>query len=190
MTKMLTGLTERTTTSIQLNAGVLLKNYTKSESIDDEDIIAATRGGGSVTIVPTVRQIAVDGAPTYVKGLERIDDWVATLNMTLLELNKGAAKLALGGGAKMTDTTADAVFKATTTIATTDYQDLYWVGNMSSGENVVIKLKNALNTNGLNLTISDRGEGTYALTVIAHYDVSDLENAPFEITIEGEGAGV
>ena len=184
---MKTGLTSRTIESLQLNAGVLLTAYTKGEDIAEENILGATRGGGSFTAVPTMHQAAVDGAPTYVVGLERCDDWVVTLNATMVELNDEAITRALGVGVTKTGTT-DKVFTVKNTVNTTDFKDLYWVGDLSNGQNVVIKIKNALNTGGLNLTFSDRGEGTYALALIGHYTVSDLENAPFDITIEGEAA--
>lgn len=184
---MKTGLTSRTIESLQLNAGVLLTAYTKGEDIAEEDILGATRGGGSFTAVPTMHQAAVDGAPTYVVGLERCDDWVVTLNATMVELNDEAITRALGVGVTKTGTT-DKVFTVKNTVNTTDFKDLYWVGDLSNGQNVVIKIKNALNTGGLNLTFSDRGEGTYALALIGHYTVSDLENAPFDITFEGEAA--
>lgn len=180
---MKTGLTSRTIESLQLNAGVLLTAYTKGEDIAEEDILGATRGGGSFTAVPTMHQVAVDGAPTYVKGLERCDDWVVTLNTTMVELNEEALSRAFGVGVSKSGTT-DKTFTVKNTVASTDYKDLYWVGDLSNGQNVVIKIKNALNTGGLNLTFSDRGEGTYALALIAHYTVDDLETAPFEITIE------
>ena len=185
---MKTGLTSRTIESLQLNAGVLLTAYTKGEDIAEEDILGATRGGGSFTAVPTMHQAAVDGAPTYVVGLERCDDWVVTLNATMVELNDEAITRALGVGVTKTGTT-DKVFTVKNTVNTTDFKDLYWVGDLSNGQNVVIKIKNALNTGGLNLTFSDRGEGTYALALIGHYSIDDLETAPFEITIEGD-AGV
>lgn len=185
---MKTGLTSRTIESLQLNAGVLLTTYAKGEDIAEEDILGATRGGGSFTAVPTMHQAAVDGAPTYVVGLERCDDWVVTLNATMVELNDEAITRALGVGVSKTGTT-DKVFTVKNTVNSTDFKDLYWVGDLSNGQNVVIKIKNALNTGGLNLTFSDRGEGTYALALIGHYSIDDLETAPFEITIEGD-AGV
>lgn len=183
-----TGLTERTIVNLQLNAGVLLTSYTKGEPIDEEDIIGATRGGGSFTAVPTVHQAAVDGAPTYMKGLERVDDWVVTMNTTMLEFSDEGIARALGAGVTKTEsgsgTTKDVTFKVDRTIKDAEYKDIYWVGDLSNGQNVVINLKNALNISGFSLTVSDRGEGTYPLALIAHYTVDDLETAPFEITIE------
>lgn len=183
-----TGLTDRTIVNLQLNAGVLLTKYTKGTDIEEDDIIGATRGGGSFTAVPTVHQAAVDGAPTYTKGLERVDDWVITLNATMVELNDDAVSRALGVGVVKTETgsgtTKDTTFTVKRTVNDADYKDLYWVGDLSNGQNVVIKIKNALNTSGLNLTFSDRGEGTYALALIGHFTVDDLDTAPFELTIE------
>lgn len=183
-----TGLTERTIVNLQLNAGVLLTAYTKGTDIEEDDIIGATRGGGSFTAVPTIHQAAVDGAPTYTKGLERVDDWVITLNATMVELNDDAVSRALGVGVVKTETgsgtTKDTTFTVKRTVNDADYKDLYWVGDLSNGQNVVIKIKNALNTSGLNLTFSDRGEGTYALALIGHFTTDDLDTAPFEMTIE------
>ena len=183
-----TGLTDRTIVNLQLNAGVLLTTYTKGTDINEDDIIGATRGGGSFTAVPTVHQAAVDGAPTYTKGLERVDDWVITLNATMVEVSDEAISRALGVGVTKTETgtgtTKDTTFMVKRTVNDADYKDLYWVGDLSNGQNVVIKIKNALNTSGLNLTFSDRGEGTYALALIGHFTTDDLDTAPFELTIE------
>ena len=183
-----TGLTERTIVNLQLNAGVLLTSYTKGVDIGEDDILGATRGGGSFTAVPTVHQAAVDGAPTYTKGLERVDDWVITLNATMVEVSDEAISRALGVGVVKTETgsgtTKDTTFTVKRTVNDADYKDLYWVGDLSNGQNVVIKIKNALNTSGLNLTFSDRGEGTYALALIGHFTVDDLDTAPFELTFE------
>ena len=183
-----TGLTDRTIVNLQLNAGVLLTTYTKGTDINEDDIIGATRGGGSFTAVPTIHQAAVDGAPTYTKGLERVDDWVVTLNATMVEVSDEAISRALGVGVTKTETgtgtTKDTTFTVKRTVNDADYKDLYWVGDLSNGQNVVIKIKNALNTSGFNLTFSDRGEGTYALALIGHFTTEDLDTAPFELTIE------
>lgn len=181
-----TGLTNRTVQNLQLNAGVFLSKYSKGVDIDENDIIGATRGGGSFSAVPTVHQVAVDGAPTYVKGLERVDDWVVQLSVSsFLEFTPEALAIALGVGVtKSTDSVSDTKLTVETAVKAGDYQDIYWVGDLSNGKNVVIHLKNCLNLTGLSITANDRGEGTYPLTLTAHYDVDDLDVAPFDIIIE------
>lgn len=188
MAKLKTGLTERTIKNLQLNAGVLLSKYTKGEDIAEEDIIGATRGGGSFAAVPELHQAAVDGAPTYTKGLERCDGWDVKLNFTMVEFTAAAVVKALGVGASATAASPDEKITAVRDVLTTDYSNIYWVGDLSDGRNVVILVKNAMNTSGFNLTISDKGEGTFAVAFQGHHDISNLDAAPFEITIEGAGA--
>ena len=185
-----TGLTDRTIKNLQLNAGVLLSSYTKSGEIDEENIIGATRGGGSFNAVPEIHQASVDGAPTYTKGLERCDGWNVNLSFTMVEFTAPAIIRALGVGAssRVVETT-DTKITAVTNILTTDYKDVYWVGDTSDGKNVVILVKNAMNTSGLALTVTDKGEGTFGLTLQGHHDTANLDAAPFEIILEGVGAG-
>jgi len=178
---MLTGFTADTKANLQLGAGVLTTAYTEGGSISPTDIIGATRGGGSFTAVPTERGIDIDGIPQNVKGMKAIDDWVATLNCTLVEFKEDNILLALGGGSTATTTGDVTTFKCTSEIADADYKDIYWIGDTGDGKQIVIKLKNALNSSGFNMTISNKGEGTYSLTLVGHYDVADLKTAPFEI---------
>lgn len=191
---MKTGLTNRTVKNMQLNAGVLLSSYTKGGEINESNILCATRGGGSFTAVPDIHQAAVDGAPTNTKGLQRIDGWTVTLNATAVELSPEIIKRAIGFGAKQgsesSPNTGDVNYTADTKISLDDYKDVYWVGDLSDGRNIVIHLKNAVNTGGFNLSFSDKGEGTFPLTLVANYDANDIVDgdwtAPFKIIIEGE----
>lgn len=180
---MLTGLTERTIRNLQLNAGVLLSSYTKGEDIVEEAILGATRGGGSVVIQPTIRQMAVDGAPTYTKGLERIDDVTARLQFTMVEFSPALVKRAIVGASINTEST-DSVITSVHKVLTDDYQDVWWIGDTSDDKQVVVHLKNALNTDGLSLSATDKGEGTYSLNLVAHYDIGEFDTAPYEITFE------
>lgn len=178
---MLTGVTSTTSSNLQLGAGVLTKAYTQGGSISAADIIGASRGGGSFTAVPTQRGIEADGLPSNVKNFKVIDEWVATLNITLIEFKADVLKLALGGGATSTTSADTTTITATDNVVAADFQDLYWIGDLSDGNKIVIHLKNAMNSNGLNITITNKGEGTFALALVANYDVSDLSTAPFEI---------
>ena len=187
-----TGLTSRTIQSLQLNAGVLLNTeYTSGMKLSEENIVCATRGGGSFTAVQTIHQAAVDGAPTNTKGLERVDEWVVTLNTTAVEFTPKAIKVGVGFGANVTNEegldSQDSVITGHTAAHDTDYKDYWWVGDLSDGRNVVIHIKNAVNTGGLNLTFTDKGEGTFSLALVGHYDAADIAankcDAPFELKI-------
>lgn len=180
---MKTGLTERTTKNLQLNAGVLVKNYTKGTDIAESNILGATRGGGSINVKPIIRQVAVDGAPTYTKGLERIDEVQVNAQFTMVEFTPALVKRAVAGASTNTSG-SDIVITSISKVLENDYEDLYWIGDTSDGKNVVVYIKNGFSLDGLSLSASDKGEGTFGLNIMAHYGIDDLENAPYSITFE------
>ena len=155
------------------------------------NIVCATRGGGSFTAAQEIHQAAVDGAPTYTKGLERVDGWTVTLSTTAVEFTPKALKVGLGFGANVTNEegldSQDSVITGHTAAHDTDYKDYWWVGDLSDGRNAVIHIKQAVNTGGLSLTFTDKGEGTFALALVGHYTAEDIIankcDAPFEIKI-------
>ena len=173
---MLTGVTASTKQNLQLGAGVLCTEY--STTLDTTKLISATRGGGTFIAAPVMRNIEADGIPSNTADFKVIDEWNVTLNVTLLEFTQTTLLLALGNA-----TAAEKTITADNTIATTCYKDVYWIGDLADGNKIVIKIKNALNTSGLNITITNKGEGTFVLTLTGHYTVADLSGgkAPFEI---------
>lgn len=182
--QFLTGVTEKTPLNLQLNAGVLLKNFdTETDEVTDTDIIGATRGGGSFSAVPTVHQASADGVPTNYKGLDRIDEWVVTLNATLIETTADSIKRALGCTVKETKGSNYTKYTCGNEISDTDYTDIWWLGAMSNGKKIAIKIKNGMNKSGFTLTFTDKGEGTFPLAIIGNYAYADLKTgeAPFEI---------
>lgn len=183
--QFLTGVTEKTPQNLQLNAGVLVSKWQLgSDTINETDIIGATRGGGSLSIVPTVHQVEADGIPTNYIGMDRIDEWVVTLNVTMLEFKPETLKLALGAGTKETSESGYKKYICTNEINGSDnYADIYWIGALSNGKKVIIKITNGMNKSGLTLSFSDKGEGTFPLAIIANYDYASLKTgeAPFAI---------
>ena len=183
--KTLTGVTTDTKGNIQFGAGVFTNEYTEGGTIPSSAIIGATRDGGNFSAIPTIRQIEADGLPTYTKDFNHIDEWVVTMSTKMIEFKKEVLLLTLGGAAK--DTVSGQVTKITASneISSESYKDIFWIGNLIDGRKAVIKLKNAQSLGGLNYTINNKGEGTYAVTLTAHYDIADLDTAPFEILIDG-----
>lgn len=184
---MITGLTAQTKKNIQLDAGALYKNYVPASdtpSTATAKLIGATEGGASLSIVPEVRQIAVDGAKGPTKGFEVIDSWTATLSATMKEVKAETVQLALGS-ATATTTTAPADY--TKVAPNADYADadyltnITWIGKIIGSANpVMIVLKNALCTNGFSMQAADKAEGTFDVVLTAHYDVANLDEVPVE----------
>ena len=184
-----TGLTSNTRKNIQLDAGALYKNYTPgtdTPATASAKLIGATEGGATISIVPEIRQIPVDGVKGPTKGYEVMESVTATLAANIKEVTAESVKLALA--AATVDTTDLASYSKITIdeeILDADYiSNITWIGKISGSSNpVMIVLKNVLCLNGFNFAVADKSEGVVPVTLTAHYDVSDLEDVPVEIYI-------
>lgn len=188
-----TGVTANTGKHLQLDAGAFLKNWdptTDTWATAGSKIIGATAGGGSFSAIPNIRRIEVDGVKTAVKGFEALDGWEVTLTAKVKEITVDTLKLALAKAsstAVKSPSSAEAnnydKIEAGTELADSDYlTNITWVGRISGSQlPVVIVVKNALCTNGLSLTTSDKAEGVVELTIVGHAPASDVDEVPFEI---------
>ena len=182
--------------NLQLNAGIFLKNFDYS-SISDAaalktaiasaitagtKLLGATRGGGSFVATREIRSPEADGKRYPYKGDKFVDSVDVQLSTTLIEITAQNLKDAFGS-ATLTTSGKKTTLKLNTAIATSDYLDkLCWIGDLADGRLVLISLDNALNTADINLTWTDKGEGTLPIEFHAHQaDVLDYDTAPFEI---------
>lgn len=187
--KKYSGFTTETAKSLLLNAGAYFKNF--DVSTDDFDsavaagkLIGATKGGGEFSAVPEIRQIEVDGVAGRAKGLETIDSWDIYLKANVLEVKE--ATIQSGLAASSVDSTTNTeydIIMASNNLEVSDYIDnITWVGTLSgSNKPVIIQIFNALNTEGLKFSTTDKAEATISLTFYAHYTQDDLDTPPFKI---------
>ena len=187
--KKYSGFTTETAKSLLLNAGAYFKNF--DVSTDDFDsavtagkLIGATKGGGEFSAVPEIRQIEVDGVAGREKGLETIDSWDIYLKANVLEVKE--ATIQSGLAASSVDSTTNTeydIIMASNNLEVSDYIDnITWVGTLSgSNKPVIIQIFNALNTEGLKFSTTDKAEATISLTFYAHYTQDDLDTPPFKI---------
>ena len=194
---MTTALRSETFENLQLNAGIVLANFTYSGISDatalasaiagklaqpDETLLGATRGGGNYVVTRQMREPEVDGRRYSFKGGRFVDSADARLTTTLLEITPGNIVRALGSGESET-TGKKTTIKMHTDIEDEDYLDnIVWVGDLADGRMVAIVLYNALQTGDFSFTYTDKGEGTLAVEFHAHQEkVEDYDKAPFEI---------
>lgn len=195
--KDVTALRPETFQNLQLNAGAFLVDFDFSsyktlatleaaltEALKDgSKTLGATRGGGTFTATPEVRNIEADGKRYEFKGSTVFDSWDIKLTATLLEVNATNMARALASAETETDSGftsgTKTVVKLRTDLEDTDYIDkLCWFGKTSKGL-VAIELENALNTTGATLTFADKGEGTLPVEFHAHQaEVDEMEYAP------------
>lgn len=187
--KKYSGFTTETAKSLLLNAGAYFKNYDVSTDNFDSAVaagklIGATKGGGEFSAVPEIRQIEVDGVAGRAKGLETIDSWDIYLKANVLEVKE--ATIQSGLAASSVDSTTNTeydIIMASNNLEVSDYIDnITWVGTLSgSNKPVIIQIFNALNTEGLKFSTTDKAEATISLTFYAHYTQDDLDTPPFKI---------
>lgn len=188
------GFTKETPERLLLDAGAFFKNFvyenggakndTFESAVNAGKLIGATKGGGEFSAVPSIRHIEVDGVKGRAKGLEVVDSWDVYLKATVLETTSESVREALGAAA--VDTESDEAYDVITGkpyIELADYLDnVTWVGTLSgSDEPVIIQVFNGLNTEGLKLTVQDKGEATIPMTFYGHYTFDDLDSPPFKV---------
>ena len=187
--KKYSGFTTETAKSLLLNAGAYFKNY--NVGTDDFDsavaagkLIGATKGGGEFSAVPEIRQIEVDGVAGRAKGLETIDSWDIYLKANVLEVKEATIQSGLAASSVDTSTNTDYdIITASNNLEVSNYIDnITWVGTLSGSDKpVIIQIFNALNTEGLKFSTTDKAEATISLTFYAHYTQDDLDTPPFKI---------
>ena len=194
---MMTPLRSASYDNLQLNAGAFLvgfdwTQYSTATALrtaalaalaNAENTLGVTRGGGSFVVNQETRQAEVDGVRYRFVGDTFVDSVDAQLTTTLLEVTPGNIKRILGAIDLDTTTATKTVATMRTRIADTDYiENLCWVGDLADGRLVLIGFKNALNTAGMNLTFTDKGEATMPVEFHAFQaDVEDYDVAPFEV---------
>lgn len=199
---MTTGLTPQTFENLQLNAGVFLKDFDYSEITDPdsladaviaalesrEGVLGATRGGGTFTCAPSIRNIEADGKRSEFVGSTVNDGWTVRLSTTLLEATPENFKDALMS-ADVTVTGNVTKVQPRTAIETEDYiSHLCWIGDTSKGL-MLIELDNALNIDGASFTFTDKGEGTLPVNFQAHQsNMLNQEEAPCRVMFFNEAA--
>lgn len=187
--KKYSGFTTETAKSLLLNAGAYFKNFEVGTDKFDSAVaagklIGATKGGGEFSAVPEIRQIEVDGVAGRAKGLETIDSWDIYLKANVLEVKEATIQSGLAASSVDASTNTDYdIITASNNLEVSDYIDnITWVGTLSGSDKpVIIQIFNALNTEGLKFSTTDKAEATISLTFYAHYTQDDLDTPPFKI---------
>lgn len=173
--------------SLQLDAGVLLSSYDLAAPYTaptDQNIIATTTGGISVTCVPTYSDFGadVDNVPNNMMEFKHLDGWECSMSFSSIKFNAANIAWSLGAADTSNVSTPAGTKKIVPrrNLAQTDFQDLWWVGDKADGGVVAIKLMNALSTGGLNIQTTKNGKGTNAITLTGHVSIDAQDTMPME----------
>ena len=171
--------------ALQLEAGVLLKNFNieaaaaddGASGFTDADIICATTGGVNPACVPTFSDLGedIDNVPLNMKELKHLDSWECTLTTTSLGTSAALIKMALGC-ADLSEDGTSVIPRAD--LKQSDFSDIWWVGDKANGGFVAIRIFNALSTGGFSLQTTKNGKGQTELTITGHVSINAQKTVP------------
>lgn len=180
-----------TFSEIQLNAGVLLADFTPADgTFELTDIIGATTGGVSFSDSMTFTDFGedIDNCPRNMKELKQLDAHEVTMSGTFVTVTAETVKTLIG--------VADIAGGDNTKVVPrndlldTDFTDIWWVGDYSDkngetkGGYVAIHLMNALNTGGFQIKSTDKGKGQFAFSFMGHYSMAAQDTVPYEVYVK------
>lgn len=186
-----TKIPSTTMQNIQLNAGVLLKEFVPSTgTMTLANILGATTGGISFTAAPEYTDFGedIDNCPKNTKELKILDSWTVTMSGTFVSVTPELAKLLTGAADTATGDATHIVPR--NDLDQEDFTEVWWVGDYSdkTGESnggfCAIKLSNALSTGGFQIQSSDKAKGNFAFEFTGHYSINAQDTVPFEIYVK------
>ena len=178
---------------LQKNAGVLCTSFNPATGAVT-GILGATTGGFQINAAPSYSDYGddIDNCPKNMMELKNLDSTDVSLSGTLLTVTAGVVKTLIG--AAKIDTLDSTHVIPRKDLLTTDFSDLWWVGDYSddnsdeTGGFCAIHIKNALNTGGFQIKSSDKAKGQFPFTFTGHVSMSAQSEVPYEVYIQSGSA--
>jgi len=178
-----------TFSKLQMNAGILVKTFTPETGVIG-DLLGATTGGVQFQDNVSYQDFGddIDNCPKNMLELKKIESREVTMSGTFVTVSAATAKM-LAGAADIDGTDATKIVPRDT-LETTDFEDLWWIGDYSdvnTGNNagyLAIHLLKALNTGGFQIQSTDKGKGQFAFSFMGHYSMATQDTVPYEIYVK------
>ena len=175
--------------NLQMNAGILLDEFTPATGVIG-NIIGATSGGVNFTATPEFSDYGedIDNCPKNMLELKKLTKWEAKMSGTFVALTATTAKTLIG--AADADSTDATHIIPRNDILESDFKDIWWVGDYSNlngdtnGGFCAVHLMNALSTGGFQIQSGDKTKGTFGFEFTGHYSMAEQDRVPFEIYIK------
>ena len=176
-----TVIPQNTFEAMQLDVGILLKDFDPENIVDpdDEDIITATTGGIQVTCTPSFSDLGedIDNVPGGMKELKHLDSWECSIYTTALGTSPDMIKFSLG--CADIDANNQAMIIPRMSLKQSDFKDsIWWVGDRADGGVVAVQLKHALSTAGFSLQTTKNGKGQTSMTISGHVSITAQDEVP------------
>lgn len=175
--------------NIQMNAGILLDEFTPADGTIGK-IIGATTGGVNFNASPEFSDYGedIDNCPKNMKELKKLDKWEVKMTGTFVTVTADLAKTLVASADVDSDDATHIIPR--NDVLQSDFTDVWWVGDYSdenTGEDAgfcAIHLMNSLSTGGFQIQSADKGKGQFSFEFTGHYSMDAQDKVPFEIFIK------
>lgn len=177
--------------NIQINAGILLNEFTPSDgSYTNENIIGATTGGNQFNSNAEFSDYGedIDNVPNNTMQMKRITGYNPVLSGTFVAMNTKLGQMLVA--AADIDSGDETHIIPRNSLNENDFKDIWLVGDYSTkngkekGGFIAIHIKNALSTGGFQMQTTKDGKGQFSYEFTGHYDMENIDDVPFEIYIK------
>lgn len=174
---------------LQLNAGIILTDFSPATAtVDKSKILAATSGGVSFATNPEYIDFGedIDNVPPNTKQLKRLQSVNPVMSGTLKTVDTNTAKMLMAAA----DVANGKVTPRSILIDDDFVDDIWWVGDYSdkngatNGGYLAVHMMNVLSTGGFQLQSNDDGKGDFEFELTAHYDLEDIDIVPYEVYVK------
>lgn len=173
---------------LQLNAGILVDDFTPSTGVVG-NLIGATTGGNQFTATNEYSDYGedIDNCPKNMLELKKLDSIEAKMSGTFVTVTTDAAKRLIGAADIDANDATHVIPRRD--VLKTDFKDLWFVGDYSdvnNGDNagfIAIHMMNTLSTGGFQLQSTDKAKGNFAYEFTAHFSMEAQDTVPYEIYI-------
>lgn len=165
---------------MEFDAGIWVRSFNiLHPEIQDRNIICATSGGISLSIVPRIVDNG-DGVymmPKNTTEMMQVTGWSVEASFTTLGFSGGMIQFVLGAS----DSSNDGI-NPRLELQDEDFGDLWWIGDRVDGGLVAIHLLNALSDEGIDIQTERQASGKISVHLTAHASIEeDMEAVPVEI---------
>ena len=176
--------------AMQINSGILVDSFTpNTRTIGNQ--FGATSGGIEWNPNPTYKDFGegIDNMPPNTWQMKRVVGYEPHLTGTFKSFTADDVKRQQPGSAM-----AGSRIIPGNELTQDDFYDVWLLGDYSdknSGNTagfVAIHMKNAMNVLGFPLKTNDKDKADIAFDFQAHYDLTDIDDVPFEFYVE-QGSG-
>lgn len=192
-----TRIPENTFKELQMNAGILAKDFDPATGeVAETDLFGATTGGLSFSDSMSFKDLGedIDNCPKNMMELKMLEQHDVKISGTFVTMNKETAHI-LAAAADVDDQDETHIVPRNDVLLT-DYTDIWVIGDYSdvnedtaekSAGFIAIHLMNALNTGGFQIKTADKAKGQFAFEFTGHYSMDAQDTVPYELYVKVGG---